>query len=425
MSLPNQPTVFDLINAGNYAQRRIIKDKCEAPETQQKFPGVGWVVDKRGRDFTCPIGLDGCEELAGHCKFLTEDACLAQSGDYREQGTGKKPYLEWRADETGAVGSGGEKIGKCIFGNFALRKYCEDPHSRKPGQFVPGVTNVPPFRYDASRGRCLMTKPYCKYMGVGFTERNDDYYKKTGIDIPDCHLSWLDKHSGQIFGSQVVFKGVKRGLLQKFMIDASKDAARGVASAVTAGYEGGDWPPFHKFAKDAASGKFNNDLGIGADYSGQPDEEGFEKEKIKSQIFEGFEQIKKEFFSNATEAPASEESVDIPCDEKAVVSKKLVMKDCAGPGVNLYLITWSAEFIRDNPSRNLAEFGFICSELKSLGLKPNKNVIHLEKADTMGSKGLRRVYFISKNPELILNLFGNIALKMGAVKKFMGGAQSQ
>ena len=89
-----------------------------------------------------------------------------------------------------------------MWGDSAFYQWCKYPESRRTSS-LKGVTDVPAFDYDASTGKCLITKPYCDWMEVSFEESNKDGY-------PDCYLSGGQKFSEKYFFGRTIFRGVKK-----------------------------------------------------------------------------------------------------------------------------------------------------------------------------------------------------------------------
>ena len=282
---------------------------------------------------------------------------------------------------------------------------------------------MPPFKYDQTRGLCLIEKPYCDYMGVGFTERNDDYYKKTGIDIPDCHLSALDKYGPSFFGGEVVFRGFKRGLWQKFLKNSVEDIGKGAGDILNPN----KYPPFHQFVQDASDGKFSEDLGLNQSYTeplNRGVKESFQRD-FKHDFNEKFNEMRREFTKGKQRQPIKLKDLIVICDEKYIKSKKIFINNFAGPGINLYYIEWNEKVLqsREDKSSKPFEFGFICEELKKLGLpivkKDGMKAVKLKGEDVVKNKMLRRIYLVFDQPEFILNFYGNVIGNLIAVTEFL------
>ena len=112
----------------------------------------------------------------------------------RKQGSSfELPIWEWRGNE-------GDN-GTCIIGNIASRKWCEVPKSRaKPGD--PGYkeqTQVPPFHYDESNGKCEMTPAYCEHFGISWDPQKKECYVPPGQKFVEDFLT-----------GQTIFRGIKK-----------------------------------------------------------------------------------------------------------------------------------------------------------------------------------------------------------------------
>lgn len=273
MSSSGQPTTLDYINGLNYAYQQVNKMKCVDPDIIKEVcnssnspsnPGGGtcitWREDKRemtfpvpsnyyvsqcSKDSDCEMGVcrDGycscranndCKQgleciqnpnsldklicgyapkdtTAGHCVFTNKTACTAQGQlpyNCTPDGCVAKekldyPYTEWRINsDTGQ--------GKCVMGNFLLRQWCENPISRcakdpdtgkypddcTGGGKSPGVTDVPPFYYDREQGMCYMSHDYCDHYARDYNKpkcnTDTDCPGKNNKCVPDS--SGLSQH---------------------------------------------------------------------------------------------------------------------------------------------------------------------------------------------------------------------------------------
>ena len=210
------PTYLDNLHAIMYSIDRIKKERCNDPEILSKYPGIKWQPRDENRTYPCPSALkDKCEH--GRCVISDRDACIAQSqvpfgidgtelqtkscnedkdceGLNYEATCGSekscvptKSYLEWHD-------------GKCILGNFQLKRWCEFPTQRRQ-EAEHGVTDVPPFKYDDTSGNCQITKPYCDWMGVSYKENDNgrpNCYTTTGQDV------------GEFLLGKTIFRGIKK-----------------------------------------------------------------------------------------------------------------------------------------------------------------------------------------------------------------------
>jgi hypothetical protein len=208
------PTAQDNINAMMYALDRLKKERCLVA-AEQPNSGIQYESNDTHRMYPCHVGLQNCEH--GHCKIATKNKCdsISQlpfdpvSGNSYSKITcskeidcqsnftcnpksktciPKNPYLEFRD-------------GKCVYGNFALMKWCKFPNQRRLKGEV-GVTDVPPFKYDPTTGKCEITKDYCDWMGIS--------YKIDHNGEPTCY-SQTGQQIGEFLLGKTIFRGLKRG----------------------------------------------------------------------------------------------------------------------------------------------------------------------------------------------------------------------
>lgn len=207
----NLPTNLDNMRAMLYANTRILNDTCDRTKDI-------WVPDPAHQLFPCPEGVTHCGY--GQCRAGTKERCqelsqvpfnpstgedipaarcdvdpcpegmtcidtLDENGNAIKKCVFAKPYLEWRDNEK-----------KCIFGNFAHRRWCLFPKARRETP-QPGVTDVPPFRYDELTGKCHITPDYCKKMQVDWDS-----------DKGECKLS-VGQWIGEFLLGRTIFRGIK------------------------------------------------------------------------------------------------------------------------------------------------------------------------------------------------------------------------
>lgn len=202
------PTPVDNIHASMYAMDRVKKERCNDTDITTIYPGIQWQLMEENRMYPCPSNITNCEH--GKCRIITATQCLAESQvPFNTDGNGFKsndckkdtdcknldydpaicnnnkcqprnPYLEWNTD-----------INKCVYGNFALRQWCDYPKQRRT---IPekGITNVPPFNYIPGKSKCQITKEYCEWMGVEYTEKDDkgrpNCYETAGQSVAEFVL---------------------------------------------------------------------------------------------------------------------------------------------------------------------------------------------------------------------------------------------
>ncbi len=207
------PTAQDNLNAMMYALDRIKRERCLDASMQSM--GIKYKSNDKHRMYPCHVGLDDCEH--GRCKITTKTKCdslsqvpfsLIDGNSLPKTKCSKEidcqngftcnlksklcipnnPYLEFRD-------------GKCVYGNFALMKWCKFPTHRRLKSEV-GVTDVPPFNYDLTTGKCEITKDYCDWMGVS--------YKIDDKGRPTCYTT-TTQQIDEFFLGKTIFRGLRRG----------------------------------------------------------------------------------------------------------------------------------------------------------------------------------------------------------------------
>lgn len=206
------PTTLDNLNATMYALDRIKKDRCLSES--KKTAGLKYQEEDSRRMYPCPRGISECGH--GKCVITTDELCKSKSmTPFDANGNDlngkpcstsescnadslcgenkkcypKKPYLEFHN-------------GKCVYGNFALRRWCQFPTSRGDSGKHPDTGNpYNPFQYDEKTGKCYITKEYCeKDMQTSF--KIDDKGR------PTCYTTTGDE-IGQFFLGKTIFRGIK------------------------------------------------------------------------------------------------------------------------------------------------------------------------------------------------------------------------
>ena len=122
--------------------------------------------------------------------------------------------------------------------------------------------------------------------------------------------------------------------------------------------------------------------------------------------FEFSEKQIKEFMKNSQQRVFEQvpDQAVAKCDERDMKDSFLVAPNFAGPGVNLYIITWNDD------SRNL---GYKFKELKKdfmpyLKKKNDRAYIKILKDDIRGNKALKRLYLTLTSENWMLQFVGNI-----------------
>lgn len=207
------PTTIDNLNATMYALDRIKKERCLAKV--QNTPGLKYQAEDAKRMYPCPSGLANCEH--GLCSITTEKLCKSKSTTpFDSEGNDlngvpcakkdpkcpdgqlcgdngkcyeKKPYLEFHD-------------GKCVYGNFALRRWCQFPNYRgESGRHPDTGTPYNPFDYDEHNGKCSITKEYCE-------QDMQTSFKIDNKGRPTCYAKTGEK-VGQFFLGKTIFRGIK------------------------------------------------------------------------------------------------------------------------------------------------------------------------------------------------------------------------
>lgn len=234
------PTAEDNLHAMMYALDRMKRERCQKVSETDK--GIRYIPKDQHRIYPCHRGLKDCQH--GQCKIVTKEKCESLSQLPFDKVTGedmnkipcdpstdttsdahhqqrqqprpcphhltcdsktktcipKYPYLEFNGH------------GQCVYGNFALLKWCEFPKARRMKE-EPGITDVPPFHYNTITGQCEITKDYCDRMGVSF--------KIDAKNRPTCY-SEIGQQIGEFFVGKTIFRGLKKSTEGKLL---SKDFA--------------------------------------------------------------------------------------------------------------------------------------------------------------------------------------------------------
>lgn len=417
------PTALDISNAMTFAQQQVAKMKCQDPDvikgvcegtgTTGQYAGGGtciqWKEDKSQQTFpnpanyflqncasdqdckwgdtqmgycntttgqctcggtgVCGQGMDCIPDpispanllcgwkpdvSAGHCLFTNETACVAQgqlpytcdSNGYCTpiQSSNGPGYTEWNIDSNGN--------GQCINGNFALRLWCENPGSRcqkdkSTGDYPPmckgsesqrGVTDVPQFFYDKHKGQCLMTHDYCDVFGKS--------YNKNSCQGPhDCQPD------------ETCFKDPREGL-SSYCVGPGSDCHE------SSGQKAGEF-----FLGNTLYYMFNKGT--------------------KCETYEHPKDFKKTVEHVKEALGKLPEDACVIADSNNIKQKILLSPNFAGPGINMYMISW----------KNGKNFiGFIADEVekiypKNIQVRNGLKYICINKNDVKGDKNLKRIYF--------------------------------
>ena len=129
--------------------------------------------------YTCPTNASSLDD----CKSTLKNASTGSDG---------LRYVEWHEDNP--VDPNNKYGGKCVYGNFTLKAYAEFPQSHSMATKEGGTP--PPFYYDQDNGKMYITPAYCHYFGLEYgtgsknSSEPDDSCKGTSSwkRSEDCNL---------------------------------------------------------------------------------------------------------------------------------------------------------------------------------------------------------------------------------------------
>ena len=409
MSVKGNPTTVDILSALAYARDQINKLKCNDPDIikaacakSQTQQCIKWKDDDSGRlwdhvckrgdklcstDDDCKVGSQGLNqcledprtnkkvcsyctigEESGHCHIVAPDTCsnspsdggvsllpytCDQNGECKSLSKDelkKGMYSEWHADPSKENG------GQCVFGNFLLKQWCENPKSRcvadKDGKYppqckeddnTPGVTDVPPFAYNSSTGTCSMTNSYCDRFGMDFTK------SKACTTDKDCE------------GDTMCYKDTISN--SSYCVGPESECTESTGQKIGEFFVGKTL--FRMFKSDVQCDFYSNKASTS-----------------KGTINNMFRQ-----FDNAPSMIRS------PADPRDVEKKVLVGKDFAGPGINMYTIHWKP----DSGITPMVQTGFLANEVKRryprlVKKRKGRRYIEINKNAIKGNKDIKRMY---------------------------------
>tara|TARA_Y100000389_G_C17383628_1_gene475762 strand:- start:65 stop:928 length:864 start_codon:yes stop_codon:yes gene_type:complete len=186
------PTAEDLNAAYEYALQKLC---TEIPETVGE-PGITkW--DKNIN--ACMVTEKGCQP---EIRNPLSQPFFHKNGEKIEYSEDDPIYGEfWKIRPPGyyvmRTTKNSPDVPVCAPGNYLMQQWCEFPETRADKK-VPGVTNVPPFKYRIENGveYCDITQAYCHDKGV-------DY--KDG----DCFVPYSQKVA-EFWSSTVLVRNAKR-----------------------------------------------------------------------------------------------------------------------------------------------------------------------------------------------------------------------
>lgn len=227
-------TPIDIVASVRYGMEKVKLLLCQ--ENSAKFKAE-WTDYPKTRSYYCPPGLD-CP--SGACMF-TEDGCKSNTcypyqgvdgeactledhsgcspGCYETFGIAKAQYERDQKDPPDKPPKYGPDVpyvewrdGQCVLGNPMFRLWCTTPRKRQSnGACMKGMTNVVPFDFDDSTGKCHITEDYCTNGGS-----SDCDSRKGGMDIQfrsgdggHCRIPPGEKFTEDFITGKTIFRGLK------------------------------------------------------------------------------------------------------------------------------------------------------------------------------------------------------------------------
>jgi len=309
--------------------------------------------------YKCPDNaksMDDCESTVKKYNAINDATGSTGSTGYTEfaKASGLR-YCEWHNDDIPDINN--PSGGTCVYGNFTTKAYAEFPQTHSMVKKEGGV--VPPYYYDRDNSKMYITPEYCNYFGLLYGTGGKDNSDK---DNDKCE--WTRTDDCPLIGAKCRH------------VCVAPDTHN------TPGYFGGikcntdaDCPSSDDTLVDGTMGKTKcinidksnpeNKVCIGDSSScvtTTADEilefivgntlfnaiEGTKamKDCVKNTIHD-YADIKENFESknNITEMFSKFNSISDKAsklsDSKYMENKKIIMKDVAGQGINLYLIKWN------------------------------------------------------------------------------------
>ena len=385
-------------------------------------------------------GFDTINDYAGNCGITSEITCknlsipkynCDKNAKSIEECTKTKDnrYAEWHYNNP----SDQSKGGKCILGNFYSKQWAENPQTRSLATKQGGIP--PPFFYDDQNSNVYITPEYCYYFqgattmyGTGSknTADNDDNSCKGGnwVRSSDCDLiggncrhvcvsndtsapyygaikcttdadcpkstykSDVNTNSG-IYMEQTKCMNIDNGKTSdKICIGDSSDCTTSTLKDIATNLVGNTL--FNMFVqppatRDCEANTVKDVLHI------KDTKEKFEPKLLENDI--------KDFFSKFNNIS---DNVSKLADSKYMKNKKVLTKDIAGSGINLYLIEWNVNTVNFG-IKDKSDIGFDYDEVIKLYPEICKIVdkikfISINKDQIKNNKDIKKIYvYIGSN----------------------------
>jgi hypothetical protein len=311
-------------------------------------------------------GFCTLSQESGHCKFADKESCVANSTipytcdsgicTDKDSSKIKTPYLEWRADSS-----------KCILGNVVLKQYAENPLNR-PNLTEKTKANLPPpFRYDENVGKMYVTPDYCDHYGV-------EYGSGTCYTSNDCNKN------GRTGG----------------ICHTSMDSSIAVCSNFNCTKDSDCIAP-----DVCINGKCNGISSNCYTNTGDDVDQMFLGKTLFAELVKKLpcNPVVENFTNKVIEViKKSPENILRLADSRYMKDKKLLSKDYAGKGINMYIIEWDLESGILVPT---VETGYDAEEVSKVYpqlviIKDGKKYISIDKSQIKNDKNIKRI-FLSLN----------------------------
>lgn len=406
------PTTLDYLHATMYAINKTHKDKCLNQDLLKILPGMIWKDTPNNQLYPCPENLKDCQ--SGKCT-INQDLCkkISQSPfnpdgsdiitsdcktdndcnnlPYKARcGDNNKcapinPYVVWNPD-----------INKCVYGNSALKKWCEVPSTRDTEK-VPGLTNVPPFYFNEDTSKCYITKQYCDFMDTKYNKKScntDTDCATTKKWVTDKVCSWDSskakcKSSDPDTTCSYQYKFGDMTLSQSCRVDRDSTNSSAPGDKCVNGYCVGTGSECKTTSSEEA-GQF---------FLGKTIYRFFDeavKGKMNCGAKEGFQYNQKE--------------LKVLADQKFIKNKNKIGDNFGGEGINLYTFEWDDK-IHSESINNLKinDIGFLSDEIEKFYpelIKKNENnikYISISVEQVKLNPKYKRIYIISTSNKWVIN----------------------
>ncbi len=305
-------------------------------------------------------------------------------------------YTEWRENSELQKPIKDLK-GKCIYGNFLLKEYAEDPKYREINLNMENTKDFE-LKYDDKVGKIYMTKEYCSKYNTKYSSGN------CGV------LSGTDSSGNPIYDKKEELcqgKGVcKQNQDDSYACDAEertcqtndKSKCLDTEKCSTELCKGNDCPTSGYCINEYANCYSDTGKKIGELLLGKTLFNWFASEKVRERCLNKEEFENKPIDNLFTLFNSFPDVCSKFADINYIKSKKLIYSNFAGEGIHLYKIEWNKKAISKFNCPKI-EVGFIAQEIEKIynHIIKNKNngrYIEFSKKDIINNN-IKRIYLIS------------------------------